>query len=359
MYRIAAISRATLFSSPGGDTKQIERTALYLRELGVRIDVLLTNQPIDYRKYDLLHFFNITRPADILHHALKSERPYVVSPIFVEYGHEDGDGSLRGLLRKRFGSDGMEYLKVVARRLRNGEQIGSLKYLTRGHRRSVIRIVQNAAMLLPNSESEYQRFARHYGYAPPYHIIPNGVDMPRVLKNYPIIPSHKGAVVCMGRIEPRKNQLRLIQALRGSGLKLIIHGEASPNHAQYERRCREAAGDDCFFEGWLQGDEVFAAYASAKVHAMPSFFETTGLSSLEAAAMGCNVVIGNIGDDAPEYFGEYAYYANPNDIDSIRSAVMKAYEAPYDEKLRLKIFDKFTWENAAQETLRAYRQVLR
>jgi len=32
----------------------------------VYVDILLTNQTIDYSQYDLLHFFNIIHPADIL-----------------------------------------------------------------------------------------------------------------------------------------------------------------------------------------------------------------------------------------------------------------------------------------------------
>lgn len=57
--KVAFISRATLYSSPGGDTKQLEETAAGLRSMGVTVDVYLTNQPIDYTQYDLLHFFNI------------------------------------------------------------------------------------------------------------------------------------------------------------------------------------------------------------------------------------------------------------------------------------------------------------
>ncbi len=56
---------------------------------------------------------------------------------------------------------------------------------------------------------------------------------------------------------------------------------------------------------------------------MPSWFETTGLSSLEAAAMGCNIVITRKGD-AYEYFGDYAYYCDPESPDSIFKAIEKA-----------------------------------
>lgn len=356
--KVAFIARSTLYTSPGGDTRQADLTARHLRKIGVHVDVLLTNQSIDYGQYDLLHFFNIIRPADILRHTSRTKVPYVLSTIFVEYGHEADEGGLRGRLHKTIGTDGVEYIKAVARRLKNGERIRSVAYIMRGHRRAVIKAALGAAILLPNSESEYRRLVQRYGVRRPYHVVPNGVDTERILAKYEKLPDYNGAVICMGRIEPRKNQLRLIQALRGSGYKLIICGAASPNHAAYEQRCREAAGDDCTFAGWLNSSELFAAYASAKVHVLPSFFETTGLSSLEAAAMGCNIVITDRGDTR-DYFGENAWYCNPEDIHSVRAAVDAAYAAPYDESFRTYILEHYTWERAAQETFAAYKQIIR
>ena len=66
--RIAFITRSTLHSVPGGDTIQIEQTARHLQQIGVQADILSTSAPVNYSQYDLLHLFNITRPADLLHH---------------------------------------------------------------------------------------------------------------------------------------------------------------------------------------------------------------------------------------------------------------------------------------------------
>ena len=84
--KVLFISRSTLFSSPGGDTKQIELTAAYLIKLGVQVDICLAKDYIDYSSYDLIHFFNIIRPADLLYHAQRSGKPYVISTIFLDYG---------------------------------------------------------------------------------------------------------------------------------------------------------------------------------------------------------------------------------------------------------------------------------
>ena len=65
---ILFISRATLYKVPGGDTIQIESTAKYLRKLNINVNIKLSNQKIDYSKYNLIHFFNIIRPSDIIYH---------------------------------------------------------------------------------------------------------------------------------------------------------------------------------------------------------------------------------------------------------------------------------------------------
>ena len=73
-----------------------------------------------------------------------------------------------------------------------------------------------------------------------------------------------------------------------------------------------------------------------------SWFETTGLSSLEAAALGCNIVITNKGD-TKEYFGDQAWYCDPSSPDSIRRAVDEAAASGSNGALQKKIVSEYTW----------------
>ena len=70
--KVALISRSSLFSVKGGDTTQIVKTGEELNKLGVQTEIKLANEKINYEEYDLLHFFNLIRPAD---HACCSEVP--------------------------------------------------------------------------------------------------------------------------------------------------------------------------------------------------------------------------------------------------------------------------------------------
>lgn len=353
--RVAFISRKTLFSSPGGDTTQMLQTAEALKRQDVSCSIFSSNEPIDYEQFDLLHFFNIIRPADILPHLKKTKKPFVVSTIYVEYRNHDHEANkgLSKLLLQPLTDDGREYVKAVGRWLLNGERINSLKYLAQGHRQAIRYVAQRAACLLPNSESEYRRFSAHYGLDVPYRVVPNGIDLAQTTQAYEPLPEYEGAVICLGRIEPRKNQLRLMEAMRATNLSLFIHGQPSPNAHSYYEACAAAADGQRQIRPWLAGEALSRVYSAAKVHVLPSFFETTGLVSLEAAAMGCNVVITDKGDTR-EYFGEDAWYCDPTDISSIRAAVLAAWEAPRQTALRDRIRQRFTWDQAALETRNAY-----
>jgi glycosyltransferase involved in cell wall biosynthesis len=328
--------------------------------MGVEVDVYLANAVIDYCKYDLLHFFNVIRPADIIGHVQRSRKPYLISTIFVEYGtvNEQGRGGMVGLVKRVFGEGTLEYLKVIARAVKNGEKINSGKYLLWGHNRSIRYVARHAAMLLPNSHSEYRRFSSKYGISTKYRVVPNGISMQETGRSYPVDEKYKNAILCMGRIESRKNQLNLIRALNGTSYELYIHGKPSPNNMAYFEQCMQEAGPNIHISGWLDSEALYTAYSNAKVHVLPSYFETTGLSSLEAAVMGCNIVVTDKGDTR-DYFADDAWYCDPDDPSSIRATIDAAYNAPYDMNFRDRILREFTWVRAAEETLVAYKQVLK
>lgn len=357
MLRVAIIARSTLYTAPGGDTVQAVQTARQLIELGLYVDIKLTNEPIHYQGYDLLHFFNIIRPADILFHIRRAKKPYVISTILVDYSEYDrqyrkGLGRLLGYLS----GDGVEYVKTLARWLLGKDVLASPSYLWRGQRKSILHILDHAEMILPNSESEYRRVMKAYPCAVKYRVIPNGID-PKLFQYHASVGRDNSLVLCVARIEGIKNQFNLIKALNNTRFKLLLIGNHSPNQVGYYNACRNIAAANVEFIDHLPQQELVAYYQRAGVHVLPSWFETTGLSSLEAAAMGCNLVITDKGNTR-DYFEDDALYADPADVKSIRLAVEQASVAPYKPNLRERILQKYTWAEAAKHTLAAYQQIV-
>jgi len=353
------IARSTLYSAPGGDTIQIQSTAKYLCRLGFHIDIVLANQSVDYSTYDLLHFFNITRPADILKHVKLSGKPFVISPIFIDYSEFERiyQTGWVSFLRRFLSNDETEYLKVIARFFKNGEKINSYSYLWRGQRRSIKYLLQRANYLLPNSESEYKRLYNKYQIQRPYVVVPNAIDKEKFASTISTIIRETDLVLCVARIEGIKNQLNLIKALNNSSFRLMIVGKPAPNHLSYYQSCVEIAGSNVQFIDHIPQEKLIPLYRKAHIHVLPSWFETTGLASLEAAAMGCKIVITDKGDTR-EYFQDYAHYCNPADPDSIRAAIESAASSVENSRLREHILSHLTWENAAQKTQYAYCKII-
>jgi glycosyltransferase involved in cell wall biosynthesis len=359
IVNVLFITRSTLFTNRGGDTIQVTNTAEYLNRLETKTEIRLCNEQIDYAPYDLIHFFNIIRPADILHHIEASKKPYVVSPIFVDYEEYERKArkGMMSVIFRFFSADAIEYIKVLARSVVNREKIISRSYLWLGQHKSIRKIIGQAGMLLPNSENEYRRLLIRYKQPQKYSVVPNAID-PLVFASKQLkYEKEKNVVLCVARIEGRKNQLNLIKALNNTEFQLILIGRASTNQVEYYNECRRIAASNVSFIDHMGQEELIDFYDNAKVHVLPSWFETTGLSSLEAASRGCNIVVSDRGDTR-DYFEEMAFYCDPSSPASIFEAVERAASHPFDDSLRKKILGQYTWPVAAQKTQEAYKTII-
>ncbi len=356
--KVAFIVRSTLYATPGGDTIQVEETARELAKTGAEVDIKRTNEKITYKNYDLLHFFNITRPADILVHIQRSKKPFVVSTILVDYSAYDKQ-QRRGVAGKLFRllpTDGIEYVKTLYRYILRRDRLVSISYLWKGQRRSIREVLQKTKAVLVQDRKEYTDLVRWYQVAPPFAIIHNGINTalfaPRGSVN-----REENLVLCVARIEGIKNQYNLVQALNDTEYKVLLIGNPAPNQKKYYSECRKIAAGNISFINHLPQEQLVDYYAAAKVHVLPSWFEVCGLSSLEAGAMGCRLVISNNGY-AGAYFNNDAFYCDPSKPSTILAAVRTAMKANSNGELQKKISQHYTWQKTAEDTLAAYKKYI-
>lgn len=355
--KVLFVARPNLYTSKGGDTTQMEKTAKFLKPLGVEATIYNGKQ-VNYNEFDLIHYFNLIDPEDILGSMYATKIPKVLSPIFVKYDEYDKyhRKGIIGLLSKFLTYNQVEYLKTIAKFVLKGEKISSYRYFLMGHGASMQKIINEVSHLLPNSNSELKRLEKEFTKLPNATVVTNAID--HVIFNpLKVEVKRENIVLCVGRVEGIKNQHNLIKAALIGGFKLKIIGNFADNQPQYERLCKQLANGNVEFIPFLPQTDLVKLYATAKVHVLPSWFETTGLSSLEAAAMGCNVVVTDKGD-VREYFGDLAYYCDPSSPTSIAEAINKAFYEPVNPELRKLVVEKYTWERAAQQTLSVYKKVL-
>lgn len=365
--KILMQSRKTLFTVPGGDTMQVMKTAEALRKLGCVVDVSTDLEP-EVGGYDVVHLFNLARPQEAYLQAKNARaqgKRVVLSTIYVDFSEYDriGRTGLSGALSRIAGPEATAYLKVLARAAVNGEiNKGTLHILLNGFTRLQNRILETMDVLLPNSESELRRVRRDFPCSDKAAsvVVPNGIDRELFGISANVTPRaarFRDCVLCVARVEGLKNQLNLVRAMKNLPWPLVLIGKPAPNHADYFDRINKEAGPNVHFLGQVDHQDLPSYYRAARVHALPSWMETTGLSSLEAAGSGCNIVVTPKGDTR-DYFGDRAFYCAPESVDSIRAAVVRAYEAPVDPGLRNHVLYNFTWDKAAEMTLKGYELAL-
>jgi glycosyltransferase involved in cell wall biosynthesis len=225
------------------------------------------------------------------------------------------------------------------------------------------RLYHAVDLLMPNSQAEAEQLIRHFGVpAERIHVVPNGADARFAHPDPDPFVRRLGVrdfVLSVGRIEPRKNQLGLLRAMRGTGAAVVVVGDAVPGCESYEARCRRAAGDEVRFVGRLDHDDpaLAGAYAACGCLALCSWFETPGLVALEAGMSGVPLVLPE-GGSAREYFGPMASYVKPNDVRGIRESVLGALRRGRSTALAEHVRGSFSWTTAARATLEGYQKVI-
>jgi glycosyltransferase involved in cell wall biosynthesis len=362
-------NRSNLFKRPGGDNIQLSKTKHYLEKLGIKVDLSLDLEP-DLSKYDVVHLFQLGLVPDENYirclNAKKQKKPIILSTIY----WNTNDVPLRyGLDRIYYSFPNGIVQRIMSRLYNRDLQKDNIYLIFKCFRIDfnglVKRILELCDMVLPNAEAEARKIRNDFQMSSErkFHIVPNGVDSHFWYARSDSFVSDFGIkedfVLCVGRIEDRKNQLALIRALRGTDIKLVlVGGNVWGTRSSYYKLCRKEADENVLFVDWMEHEKISSAYAAAKVHALPSWYETPGLVNLEAGLAGCNIVATDRGS-TKEYLRNYVWYCDPSNIESIKKAVLDAFAAKKNTMLSRFILRNFTWERAAEETLKAYREVLR
>ncbi|MEP0764942.1 MAG: glycosyltransferase [Fimbriimonadia bacterium] len=163
----------------------------------------------------------------------------------------------------------------------------------------------------------------------------------------------RGFVLCVGRVEPMKNQLMTAYALRETDRQIVLLGGSSD--PEYLELCKHWGGERLVHLSNQPPWMVASAYKAAACHVLASWWEVPGLVSVEAAVAGCPVVATECGT-IRHYLGDDAWYCDPADPESIRAAVDQACEAKGSERVR-RLQERCIAEFSHQRCAQAYRAI--
>ena len=331
--KVAFLTYPAAFQDVGGGEIQLLRTKEALEKKGVCVD-LFDSWNSRVEAYDVIHAFSSVKDfLGLLSVAKTRKVPVVVSPILWS------DWRMTPL---------RHWAKWFFPAFPSGRR----------------RILQLADRILPNSLMEQKHISRLFAIPEQKMcVIYNAADaafMKAAPGSFRDQYGKEPFILSVGRIEPRKNQLKMIEAVKGiPGVKLVLVGRPVTGYESYYREC-VALGRG--FTQWidvLKHEEALlaSAYAACDLLVQPGWFETPALAALEGALAGARVLLTQ-GGSTREYFEDHVDYLNPSSVADIRKKIRANLGRKADPALKGWVRERYSWERVAERTLDVYRELV-
>ncbi|WP_129627542.1 glycosyltransferase family 4 protein [Candidatus Oscillochloris fontis] len=206
----------------------------------------------------------------------------------------------------------------------------------------------------------YEAAAPHFR---PLQIAPNAE---RIINGVPVRANT--FLLFVSTIEPRKNLATLLRALHlcrerhpAAGYRLVIAGVRGWLDGPIFDLMRDLGlGEAVDLLGWPAPEDLVWLYAACRIYLNPSLYEGFGLPVLEALACGAPTVVADT-SSLPEVAGEAARCVPALDVAAWAEVISQLWD---DADARQQLAERgprqaarFSWEQAAHETLAIYRRV--
>lgn len=167
-------------------------------------------------------------------------------------------------------------------------------------------------------------------------------------------------ILCVGTLEERKNQMRVIEAMKRlpEEVALVLVGRP---RGTYGQQILQSASDRIRLLSKADFADFPVLYNGAVASVYMSRFEGFGIPVLESMCCDCPVLTSNV-SSMPEAGGDAALYAAPDDVEAIARQLLRLCE---DEDLRQQCIEKgrihrmkFAPEKVSADMMAVYRSLL-
>jgi glycosyltransferase involved in cell wall biosynthesis len=229
------------------------------------------------------------------------------------------------------------------------------------------RLADRVEYVITDSEFAKSRLLFHTGVAASKVVViplgvdrrfsPDAVDLFDEMIDTLGLPSRR-YIVCVGTLEPSKNQPRLLEAWGRVQNKvfddvwLVLVGSQGSSRV-FRQTTLSRLPDRVFLTGRVSERLLPAVYAGAMACVQISIYEGFGLPALEAMACGTPVLASHVAS-TPEVIGDAGLLVDPTATDSIAEGIQRlAEDDALRDRLRKKGLERarqFSWKETARRT---------
>lgn len=317
----------------GGAQRQLVGLAIFLKEMGYKVEVVFYHKYLFYEKELLKN--------DVPYVYLeKAERNMKLLPQIIKYFRRTNPDvvisylslpSICACIARLFSH---RYKLIVSER--------STTQVTDVYTRMKFNVFRNADYVVPNAFAQESYIKQHFPFLSPKVVtVPNFVD----LEFFSVLDERKRndipEIVVAASIWPPKNTLGLIDAVavlkhRGYKFHISWYGLLK-NKMEYNNECKkkiEVLGVYDCFEMKKKTNQIREVYRNADIFCLPSFFEGTPNVICEAMACGLPIVCSDVCDNSMYVIeGENGFLFNPQDTESMVLAFERMFALGPNEYL--------------------------
>lgn len=301
-------ARLDFDSKPGGDTVQWQMYDRAARDAGFLVTTWFDDSPMPAA--DVVHAFNVDRPLELYPKLVEAKRrglPFVLSTIhhphewLARFRRAQPPTGLLGRVLYR-GPTGRsvavsESIKEVAMLVLQ-RRLGQLRDVVPSWRARATWLLANADRIALLSQTEGAFVSQDFGYEfrPEQRlVVPNWAEAlgapssapPPLFATLPEAP-----VVVVGRIEPRKNSLRICRLACIARRHVVFIGRPHPSEGAFVAAFQQTAHASGYVH-WLPGiarSEMASYYRHGSFLLNAGLVEVSPLVDVEALAFGCPIV---------------------------------------------------------------------
>jgi len=353
--RIIMLMRDNALTHRGGDTVVLERLSEELLALGHKVEIDLEGKK-EVSQFDIAHLLNFATAEKLqllAKHCFKNKTKFVATTLYDDWQTFFNPMVIQELLLTAYVKNGQPAKDWAAFE-------NTAMQAAPAEKQDNIYTALAAQILVSSGFQESVALRRDYPDCGPIETCYFGCNISSYSDSGKLFREEykiDNFVLCVGRLEQRKNQLSLLKALEDSSVALVFAGGGFSYGESYAESCRnfKRTGKTIFLER-VSPEMLTSCYEAAAVHVLPSWYELPGLASIEAAALGTPCVVTDYGT-IRDYLGESAYYCIPGSTLSIRSAIDEALKTGKRNFVRPDL-SRFTWANSAKRMVEIYEKAL-